>query len=125
MINQPPHTAPTFNGTQPGASLPSSAPSWAGALVACIVEGLVRDPDALRHVVAMEDEMLDVAYVRRALGFAKNESVMRLVKIGGLPMFRIPGSRHWRISRKEFRKAVARQFRPLKRSNKKFPIGEL
>ena len=118
----------TPNGQHiPPDALPLSpdTPAWLDHAIARIVEGLVRDPDALRHVVAMEDELLDVAYVRACLGFEKNESVMRMVKTGGLPMFKIPGSRHWRISRKEFRKAVARQFQPLKRSNKKFPIGEL
>ena len=112
MSDRAPHTA----------LLPADAPPWLDALAASIVDRLLRDGEALRHVVEMEEELLTLDDVRRRLGFSKNETVVRLVKSGGLPMFKIGGE--WRITRAGYRKAALRQFSPPKRSTNKLSIGQ-
>ena len=98
-------------------------PSWLDALAARIVDGIALSPDALRHMAEMEEELLTLDDVRRRLGFSKDETVLRLVKTGGLPMFKIAG--RWRITRRAYRQAALRQFKPPKRSTTKISIGQL
>ena len=99
-----------------------SAPPWIDALAAAVAERLAQSPSTLRCMAAMEEELLTLDDVRARLGFSKNDTVVRLVQAGGLPMFKIGGQ--WRITRKEYRKAALRQFKPLKRSNIKIPISQ-
>ena len=89
------------------------------ALAAAVVDRLADDPRALRHMVEMEEECLTMKDVCQRLGVAKAETVRAAIESGEiyLPMFKVGG--RWRITRRAFRKAAERGFKPPKRAGRK------
>ena len=98
-----------------------TAPPWIDALAAAVAERLAQSPSALRHITEMEEELLTLDQVKQRLGVRRDETVRRLIQTGGLPMFKMPGSKSWVITRKAYRQAMQRQFRPLKRASRQIP----
>ena len=101
-----------------------TTPPWLDDLATRIVSKLMHTPGALRQIADMEEELLTIEDVRKRLGVKDRKTVIALVQSGGLPMFKIGGQ--WRITRRAYRQAMLRGFKPLKRSKTtvKFPIGE-
>ena len=60
-----------------------------------------------------EETLLTMDDIKTRLGIKRDETVLRLIRTGGLPMVKISGK--WHITRRAYRRAMHRYFKPPKR----------
>ncbi len=87
-----------------------------------VVEQISASGAALARIAEHEETLLTLDEVKTRLGLKTDEAVLKLVKTGGLPMFKV--GREWRITRKAYRAAMQRSFASPKRATRKNAIGQ-